>query len=71
MVSFDPKPYLQLAQSQGACLALTQLQKDMMQQEWEAFEGQQGYQPDAWKELEKARELPRAIWETEATSPKK
>jgi hypothetical protein len=71
MASFDPYIYLQLAKSQSPSFALTQLQNDLIQWEWEAFEGQEGYQPDAWKEIQKARELSRFIWEQEATSPKK
>ncbi len=55
--------YLQIAQTQGVPEALTQLHHRMIQWELEAFEGEKGYQPQLWKELEQFREFSRELWE--------
>ncbi len=59
---FQKEKYVQLMNSEGAPAALTQLQKDIIQWEYEAFEGPKGYQPEMWRELESARTFARDLW---------
>ncbi len=55
--------YLQILKSEGISKALTQLQKDTDAWELESFEGDQGYQPEMWKQLEFVRTFSRELWE--------
>ncbi len=59
---FQKDKYLSLFQTDGAPVALTQLQTDIARWEHEAFEGPQGYQPDLWQSLDEPRALARKIW---------
>lgn len=61
--TFNKEKYLQLAQAEGIQAALTLLHHDTNSWEIQAFEGESGYQPDMWKEIEKARECSRELWE--------
>jgi len=65
---FDREKYLQIATSQGISVALTQLQKDTIEWEYEAFEGEKGYQPEKWKDLLAVREFARELWELDLRS---
>jgi hypothetical protein len=60
---FDKEKYLLILNSEGASAALTNLQSDIIQWEYEAFEGEKGYQPEMWQELETARSFAREIWD--------
>lgn len=59
----DLEFYRQLTKTDGAAVALTQLHHDLAQWELEAFEGEQGYQPELWKKLHEVRDLSRELWE--------
>jgi hypothetical protein len=43
--------------------ALTELHNDVREWEHESFEGEKGWQPAMWKELEKVRSFSRELWE--------
>jgi len=60
---FDREKYLQLFKTRGATEALTLLQKDLIEWEYEAYEGEAGYQPEMWQKLEKVREFSRELWD--------
>ena len=65
---FDREKYLQIAKSQGIAAALTQLQTDTVNWEYEAFEGEKGYQPKEWEALMTVREFARELWELDLRS---
>lgn len=61
---FDREKYLRMAQVQGIHIALTQLHKDMMEWEHEAFEGPKGWNPEQWRTIqEDARAFSRELWD--------
>jgi hypothetical protein len=60
---FEKEKYVQLMKSQGISSTLTQLQKDTSEWEYQAFEGEKGYQPEMWNELQKVREFSRELWD--------
>ena len=66
---FSKEKYLEIANSQGISKALTQLQKDTIRWEHQAFEGKAGYLPEMWKELHAVREFSRELWELSLRSP--
>jgi hypothetical protein len=59
----DRQKYLDLLKTQGVNAALTQLHLDVRDWEYEAFEGEQGWQPKMWQELEGVRGFSRELWE--------
>ncbi|MFZ9595335.1 MAG: hypothetical protein ACO3A2_04585 [Bdellovibrionia bacterium] len=65
---FRKEKYLQIAQAQGIGAALTQLQKDTMGWEYEAFEGDKGYQPQEIEALAQIREFARELWDMDLRS---
>ncbi|MDR3606965.1 MAG: hypothetical protein P4M08_06240 [Oligoflexia bacterium] len=67
-MQFDRQKYLDLAKTQGVSAALTQLQKDTIEGEYEAFEGEKGWQPAMWQELEEVRSFSRELWEAALNS---
>ncbi|MEO7165112.1 MAG: hypothetical protein ABI041_19500 [Bdellovibrionia bacterium] len=65
---FNREKYLQIAKSQGIGAALTQLQTDTVGWEYEAFEGEKGYQPKEWQALLAVRDFARELWELDLRS---
>ncbi len=59
----DKEKYLKLLKSQGIETALTTLHLDMNEWEFETFEGQAGYQPQAWESLTAIRAFSRELWQ--------
>ncbi len=64
--NFDKEKYLKIMKSQGVQAALTALHKDTNKWEIYSFEGEKGYQPKIWQELEKVREFSRSLWDMSA-----
>lgn len=62
-LKMDKEKYLQIARTQGAEKAITELHRDMERWEFETFEGPEGYQPGMWKDLEEVRKFSRELWE--------
>jgi hypothetical protein len=60
---FDRETYLQIAKTQSISAALTQLQKDTIDWEYQAFEGEKGYDPQAWQVLLGVRKFARELWD--------
>ena len=61
--TFDPQKYLEITRTQGLSKALTTLQTDISGWEYQAFEGRDGYNPEMWEELKKARDFARTLWD--------
>lgn len=62
-LKFNKEKYLEIVKLEGISKALTQLQKDTMAWEYEAFEGPKGYQPQMIEELEAVRTFARELWD--------
>jgi hypothetical protein len=62
-MQIDREKYVQILNTQGVNAALTQLHLDVRDWEYEAFEGEKGWQPAMWEELEKVRGFSRELWE--------
>ena len=58
----DREKYLRLARTDGAHAALTKLHVDTERWEHKAFEGEKGWQPELWHELEAVRRFSRELW---------
>jgi hypothetical protein len=65
---FSREKYLQIAKAQGIAAALTQLQKDTIEWEYETFEGEKGYQPKEWQALLAVRDFARELWDMDLRS---
>jgi hypothetical protein len=63
MIQFDREKYIRILRSEGLSKALTTLHLDTERWEVGTFEGDQGYQPEMWKDLLKIREFSRELWE--------
>ena len=63
MLKLDKEKYARIARNEGYEAAITQLHKDQTSYEFETFEGEKGYQPEMWKDLEEVRQLSRELWE--------
>lgn len=63
MLHIDKQRYLDLMRTDGVNAALTELHKDTNVWEIETFEGDQGYSPEMWKDLEEVRTFSRELWE--------
>ena len=61
--NFNKDKYIEIAKSEGVPAALTQLQKDTIAWEIEAFEGTKGYLPEMWKSLSDVRTFSRELWQ--------
>jgi hypothetical protein len=61
--------YLDIARTQGAQAALTQLHLDTNGWEFDTFEGREGWKPDQWQRLEEVRAFSRELWESAITNP--
>jgi hypothetical protein len=60
---FDKEKYLDLVKAEGVPAALSALHHDTIEWEFQAFEGDRGYQPKMWAELQDVREFSRELWE--------
>lgn len=67
--SIDKQKYLRIAQSEGVNAAITALHLETAQIEYQTFEGQEGWQPEAWKQLEEVRNFSRELWQLALTGP--
>jgi hypothetical protein len=63
MIQLDREKYLRILRSEGVSKALTTLHLDTEGWEIDTFEGEDGYQPEMWKELLGVREFSRELWE--------
>ncbi len=63
MFKLDRDKYLQIARTQGLHTAITTLHEDARELEYATFEGQEGYLPELWKELESVRQFSRELWD--------
>lgn len=66
MIQFDREKYIQILRNQGVQAAITALHLDTERWETETFEGDQGYQPEMWKDLLAIREFSRELWQMAA-----
>lgn len=62
-LNFDRQKYLHILQDQGLPAALTALHHDLREWEFQAFEGDKGWQPDMWRDLEDVRSFSRELWD--------
>jgi hypothetical protein len=60
---FDREKYIHIMRSEGVGAALTALHLDTERWEVETFEGDKGWQPEMFKDLEGVREFSRELWE--------
>jgi hypothetical protein len=67
--TLDRERYLALAKTQGVEVALTALHREIATLEVESFEGQEGWRPDLWQQLEAARVFQRELWSMELADP--
>ena len=63
MIQFNREKYIQMAKSMGLDAALTRLHDDIREWEYEAFEGEAGYQPQMIEDLDKIRDFSRELWQ--------
>lgn len=63
MFKLDKDRYVQILNSKGVHEALTTLHRDTNEWEFRAFEGEKGYQPEMWHDLEDVRKFSRELWE--------
>ncbi len=63
MLKFDKDKYIRIMRSEGINAALTALHRDTTGWEYDAFEGDKGWQPDMWREIEDVRVFSRDLWE--------
>jgi len=71
-LSFDKEKYTRIAKSEGVSAALTQLHKDTIQWEHQAFEGEGGFAPKMWEALHEVRNFARELWALDLkSSPEK
>lgn len=66
---FDREKYIRIMKASGVSAALTQLHHDTIQWEYQAYEGEKGYQPEMWKELHEVRAFSRELWEMALRTP--
>lgn len=68
MIKLDKEKYYRIMEKEGASSAITALHKEFQNIEFETFEGERGYQPELWKDLEEVRAFSRELWDRN-TSP--
>lgn len=56
--------YIEIARIQGVSQAITQLHHDLWNKEFDAFEGENGYDADKVAQLEEIREFSRQLWKS-------
>ena len=66
MFKLEREKYLQILKNEGLSSALTALHAESRELEFATFEGQEGYQPELWKELEEVRKFSRELWDNVA-----
>jgi hypothetical protein len=69
MLKIDKQKYIRILQAQGVSAALTALHRDTTGWEYEAFEGEKGWQPEMWKDIEDVRTFSRELWEMGLKNP--
>ena len=62
MIQFDREKYIRIMRSEGVNAALTALHLDTERLELETFEGEKGYQPEMWNDLNQIRDFSRELW---------
>lgn len=62
MLQFDREKYIRMMRSEGVNAALTALHLDTERLELETFEGEKGYQPEMWNDLNQIRDFSRELW---------
>jgi hypothetical protein len=63
MIQLDREKYIRILRSEGVNAALTALHADTDFMELETFEGEKGFQPEMWNDLEKVRNFSRELWQ--------
>jgi hypothetical protein len=63
MFKLDREKYLQILRQQGLSAAITLLHEDARELEFATFEGQAGYRPELWDELQAVRKFSRELWD--------
>ena len=63
MFKLDREKYLAILKKDGLHAAITALHEDARELEFATFEGQEGYQPELWKQLEEVRSFSRELWD--------
>ena len=69
MLKIDKQKYFQIVDAEGLSAALTALHHDYRDWEFESFEGEHGYQPEMWSDLEELREFSRDLWNRISAEP--
>jgi hypothetical protein len=59
---FDKEKYIRMMKAEGISVALTQLHKDTIRWEHQAFEGEEGYHPQMWADLHAVRDSGRFVY---------
>jgi hypothetical protein len=54
--------YLEVMRREGLARALTLLQQDLSDMEWESFDSHLGYRPEAWESMKAFREFSQYLW---------
>ena len=62
-INFNKEKYVRILKSSGVDTALTILHQDIRNWEYEAFEGEKGYQPEIIEELDHVRNFSRELWQ--------
>ena len=57
------KGYLEILKEGGQSAALTAIHHDLWELEFECFEGERGYRPELYTEVQRLRDFSREIWE--------
>ncbi len=65
----DREKYIGILRSEGVSAALTALHRDMERNEYQTFEGEQGWNSNLWKNLAEARDFSRELWELALRDP--
>lgn len=63
MFKLDREKYLGILEREGLSAAITALHLEQERMEFETFEGEKGWQPELWTELEAVREFSRELWD--------
>lgn len=61
-MQIDKEKYFAIVRSQGLSAAISALHRDYGQLEYQSFEGDKGYQPQMWRDLDELREFSRELW---------
>ncbi len=69
LIQIDREKYFAIAQAEGVSAALTQLHLDLEKMEFETFEGEKGYQPEMFRELDEVRMFSRELWQLALDRP--